>query len=51
MTEKDVFRAEAEKHWQFIEPLLESNVPLEKVKYLYIEAMIHGHKHAKQESI
>jgi hypothetical protein len=48
------FRKEAELHWKFIEPLLvdneveETEVPLEKVKYLYVEAMVHGFKHHKQ---
>jgi hypothetical protein len=42
------FREEAEKHWQFIEKLLEPQVPIEKVKYLYVEAMVHGYKHAIQ---
>jgi len=42
------FRAESEAHWNFIEKLLDQQVPLEKVKYLYIEAMVHGYKHALQ---
>lgn len=43
------FRSQAEAHWTFIERLLEQQVPIEKVKYLYVEAMVHGYKHAKQE--
>lgn len=42
------FRKTAEAHWAFIEKLLDAQVPLEKVKYLYIEAMVHGYKHATQ---
>lgn len=49
------FREEAEKHWQFLEILLinpdtaTTSIPLERVKYLYIEAMVHGYKHAVKE--
>lgn len=54
----DCFRSEAEKHWIFIKPLLckegldesEVTVELEKTHYLYVEAMVHGYKHAKQET-
>lgn len=57
-TEK-TFREDAEKHWQFIEKLLTSyrgsielngvkpeTVSLECCHFLYVEAMVHGHKHA-----
>jgi len=56
-TEK-TFREDAEKHWQFIKKLLTTyrgSVELNGVKpetvsldcchYLYVEAMVHGHKH------
>jgi hypothetical protein len=50
------FREEAEKHWQFIETLLKTyteeenktTVSMACCKMLYIEAMVHGYKHAKQ---
>jgi hypothetical protein len=47
------FRAEAEAHWEFIEKLLDTctteTVTKETLKFLYIEAMVHGYKHAIQE--
>lgn len=51
------FRAEAEKHWQFIERLLKTyteeenktTVKMETCRFLYIEAMVHGYKHALTE--
>ena len=55
---KDDFREEAEKHWFFIEKLLNSQcsekivldkVSIETTHYLYVEAMIHGYKHAKED--
>ncbi len=57
----DCFRSEAEKHWQFIQGILTSQrvdredtdqpatVSLEACHYLYVEAMVHGYKHAKEE--
>lgn len=45
----DDFRAEAEAHWSFIEKLLDSQVPIEKVHYLYVESMVHGFKHRNEE--
>lgn len=47
MTEQDKQRAE--EHWQFLEPLLPELVPKQKVKHLYIEAMMHGAKHARKQ--
>jgi hypothetical protein len=44
----DDFREEAEAHWRFIEKLLDAQIPIEKVHYLYVEAMIHGFKHHRQ---
>jgi hypothetical protein len=45
------FREEAEKHWKFINDLLDkmteiNEFPIEMIHYLYVEAMIHGYKHA-----
>jgi hypothetical protein len=54
LSEPDSFRKEAEEHWQFIDELLKTieddsgMVPYETLRYLYIEAMIHGYKHAKE---
>jgi hypothetical protein len=45
------FREEAEKHWQFIEKLLDVQVSIEKVHYLYVEAMVHGFKHSQQTKV
>lgn len=59
MTEN--FKEEAEKHWQFIEQLLRTyrgeedaippeisfNVKIETCHYLYVQAMVHGYKHAR----
>lgn len=51
------FREEAEEHWKFIEKLLRTytdevdkkTVSMEAVHVLYVEAMVHGHKHAHEE--
>jgi hypothetical protein len=55
------FREEAEKHWQFIEMMLKTyrgdredtdepqTVNMDCLHYLYVEAMIHGYKHALDE--
>jgi hypothetical protein len=51
------FRKVAEEHWQFIEMLLKTcteeenktTVRMESVHKLYVEAMVHGYKHAKGE--
>jgi len=48
----DNFRKEAEEHWKFIEKILQefpenSDIPLNLVRFLYVEAMVHGYKHAK----
>jgi hypothetical protein len=48
------FRKEAEKHWAFLVPLLidpecDTQISFEKAHYLYVEAMVHGYKHAKEE--
>jgi hypothetical protein len=53
------FREEAEKHWQVIETLLKNyteeenktTVSMACCRLLYIEAMVHGYKHAKQDFI
>lgn len=47
-------REKAEDHWEFIAGLLKSETgdgltSLGTVKYLFIEAMIHGYKHREQE--
>lgn len=59
MTEND-FREEAEQHWKFAEqfiiklskwknaPKIEDGL-LELIQFLYVEAMIHGYKHAVEE--
>lgn len=44
----------AEKHWEYTEAILvlgDADMSLALIKYLYVEAMIHGYKHAKEESI
>lgn len=45
------FREEAEAHWKFISELLETaGVDLNELHhFLYVEAMVHGYKHRKQE--
>jgi hypothetical protein len=51
------FREEAKKHWDFIELLLKTyteeenktTVSMACCKMLYIEAMIHGYKHGKED--
>lgn len=35
----------AERHWSFIQGLLDETVPIEKVHYLYVESWVHGVKH------
>jgi hypothetical protein len=50
------FREKAEKHWAFIEKLLttyteeenKKTVRIETCHFLYVEAMVHGYKHALQ---
>ena len=44
-----MFRDEAEKHWEYIKSLLIAagiNKDLTLHKHLYVEAMVHGFKHA-----
>ena len=44
-----MFRNEAEKHWEYIQSLLIAagiNTDLTLHKHLYVEAMVHGFKHA-----
>ena len=44
-----MFRDEAEKHWEYIQSLLIAagiNTDLTLHKHLYVEAMVHGFKHA-----
>lgn len=50
----DDFRKEAEEHWKFIEQLLNKTIDLDKesralIHFLYVEAMIHGAKHGKED--
>lgn len=53
----DDFREDAEKHWAFIEKMLltlESKFNVDHLKFLhfmYVEAMVHGYKHAKADSL
>ena len=50
------FRKEAEEHWKFVQTIITPPITINDVKhftedllhYLYVEAMIHGYKHAKQ---
>ena len=50
------FREEAEQHWEFVKRLLTPPFVVndvnfyseDKLKYLYVEAMVHGYKHAKE---
>jgi hypothetical protein len=50
------FRATAEAHWQFIDRLLDTcaaetvtkGITKGTLHYLYVEAMIHGYKHAQE---
>ena len=43
----------AMEHWKYIEELLhshkESEETIDKIKFHYIEAFIHGYKHAKEK--
>jgi len=44
-----MFRDEAEKHWEYVKSLLIAagiNTDLTLHKHLYVEAMVHGFKHA-----
>lgn len=49
------FRESAEKHWEYTRQLIEKTNPdqdtydIELLHFLYVEAMNHGYKHAKQE--
>jgi hypothetical protein len=52
----DDFRTEAEEHWKFLEPLLHDivindvkHLNITVVKYLYVEALVHGFKHGKAD--
>ena len=50
---KDI-RQLAEDHWKFIEHLLmlendDGIVGIETVHYLYVEAMVHGAKHERED--
>jgi hypothetical protein len=57
-TSKD-FKEEAELHWKYTEELIKKTLEavddqftkgsLEMMRFLYVMAMIHGYKHAKQE--
>jgi len=52
MKKPNMTRECAEEHWRFIENLLRMDnedglVSIEMAGYLYVEAMIHGAKHAK----
>ncbi len=40
---------EAEKHWQYTEQILLKQ--MEMMHYLYVQAMIHGAKHEKEDKI
>ena len=47
-----MFRKEAEKHWAYIESLLIAagiDYDLTLHKHLYVEAMVHGFKHASTD--
>lgn len=47
------FREEAEKHFEYVKKLLklhgESDLVIEKIHFHYVEAMIHGYKHALED--
>lgn len=46
------FRDQAEKHWEYTGKLLEltgEEECLDLIHFLYVEAMVHGYKHAKEE--
>ena len=46
------FRGEAEKHWEYTRQLIKKTNPkqnsydIELIHFLYVEAMVHGFKHA-----
>jgi hypothetical protein len=56
---EDAFRKDAECHWEFLRPLKFYTVIINgvrmydeaTVKYLYVEALIHGHKHGVEETV
>lgn len=48
------FKEQAEEHWKYTEGIIRrcielDNETLELMKYLYVQAMIHGHKHGVNE--
>ncbi len=51
MTEND-FREEAEQHWLFLKKVFDASnfdMTAELLHTLYVEAMVHGYKHAVEE--
>ena len=44
--QKKTFRKKSEEHWKFIEKIAIFPIRKKKAKKLYIEAMLHGYKHA-----
>lgn len=60
----DAFRSEAKQHWEYTRKILESSMrnfagvyglelqgTLALCETLYVEAMVHGYKHAKEEAV
>lgn len=43
-----IFRKRAEEHWKFIEGII--TILLKLAKWLYIQGMIHGYKHGKEDA-
>ena len=47
-------RAKAEEHWRFLSPIIKTipnNLRVDElIQYIYIEAFMHGWKHAEEAS-
>lgn len=46
------FKEEAKAHWKYTEGIIRIlfRIFLKLAKYLYIQAMIHGYKHGKEDA-
>ena len=41
----------AEAHYRFLQPLIVFPAEMGIVKYLYVQALIHGYKHGQEDTI
>ena len=53
MKDDETVRKLAESHWEYIEKVLkahnENDDTISKIRFHYIEAMVHGYKHAIED--